>query len=124
MEPKGPDRSAVQPVPGMCQGERGKPCPLSGVALVNPFMKFLQLFFVYPLGDHVLGETFEVGLHCWATLCCCEGFQEGWLEDGFLLVSCTDLLLLRLPFLEEEEDRLRKVFLGDLDAPKENNQKP
>ena len=84
MEPKGPDRGAVQPVPGMSQGERGKPGPLSGVALVNPFMKFLQLFFVYPLGDHVLGETFELGLHCWATLCCCEGLQEG----GWRMVSC------------------------------------
>ena len=103
MEAKGPDRRAVQPVPSMCQGEGGKPCPLSGVALINPFVEFLLLFFVYPL---VLGETFEVGLHCWATLCCCEGFQEGWLEDGVLLVCCTDLLLLRLLFLEGEEDRL------------------
>ena len=54
----------------------------------------------------MLGETFEVSLNCWATLCCCESFQEGWLEDGILLVCCTDLLLLRLLFLEGEEDRL------------------
>ena len=100
------DRGAVQPVPCMSQGERGKSGPLSGVALVKPFMELLQLLFIYPLGDHVLGETLEFCLYCWATLSGCEALQEEGMENGVLLVSFAARLLLVLPFLEGEEDGL------------------
>ena len=59
----------------MSEGEGGESGPLSGVALVKPFMELPQLLFVDPLGDRVLGEALEFGLYCWATLCGCEGLQ-------------------------------------------------